>query len=99
MLDYIHVQKRSWCHICLTYHPLVCLQLRLQAAKVSGFESRELLRAGWDDAIKTHLKDSAPLPLSLTEQHRQVGWSIKPDGGHTRGSGWRLDRSPTHVLP
>lgn len=58
-------------------HLLVCLQLRLQAAKVSGVESRELLRAGWDDAIKTHLKDSAPLPLSLTEQHRQVRQRIQ----------------------
>lgn len=48
------------------------IQLKLDASLISGPESRERLRSGWDELVATHLKDGAPLPLTITEQHRQV---------------------------
>lgn len=46
-------------------------QLRL--APLAKLEAREGVRQGWSDIITKHLNEGAPLPISISEQTKQVG--------------------------
>lgn len=68
-------------------------QLRL--APLVKLEAREGVRQGWSDIITKHLNEGAPLPISISEQTKQVGLGGEEEEGSEMHS--RL-RTVTGVL-